>query len=249
MIGDQYLKILGRLNRAEAAQPGESHLCSVAVDVIGCQGASISLRNAVGAFNVLCASSPAARALVEWETTTGEGPCTDACLADDVIRASSLDVADGARWPLYAPLALSQGARAVFGFPIRIGVVRLGALLVAQTHTGELTSEQSSSSHLMASVIARATLALQSGVPLGSLAQEIENAVLFDTVVQQAAGMVSVQGSLSLSDALVLLHAHSFASGMTSSALAQRIVARHIRYDADTWEWVEGGPASDPNEE
>jgi hypothetical protein len=38
-------------------------------------------------------------------------------LADPVTR----------RWPVFSPAALQAGARAVFGFPLRVGTVRLGA--------------------------------------------------------------------------------------------------------------------------
>ena len=64
---------------------------------------------------------------MDFEITLGEGPCNDACRREDAVEETDLVKNNGDRWVFYTPQAIAFGARAVFAFPVRIGVVRLGA--------------------------------------------------------------------------------------------------------------------------
>jgi len=50
-------------------------------------------------------------------------------------------------------------------------------------------------------------------------------------VVHQASGMVSAQAGISVSDALVRLRAHAFATGALLVDVAKDVVARRLRFD------------------
>jgi hypothetical protein len=132
----------------------------------------------------------------------------------------------------------AEGVRAVFAFPVQIGAVRLGALLLFRSTPGELTELELSDCFLMASMVARAILALQSGASDSLLSGELERAATFDFVLQQAAGMVAVQGAMSVHEALVLIRAHGFGTGSSSAMLAHYIVDRKLSYDPKTGEWI-----------
>ena len=138
---------------------------------------------------------------------------------------------------MHSSLAHAEGVRAVFAFPIRIGAVRLGGLLIYRLDSGPLTNSQLSDCYLMASIIARAILALQAGATCEAISRELERAATIDFVVQQAAGMISVQGAVSILDALVLLRAHGFSTGMSSSELSARVVSRDLHYEPLTLSW------------
>ena len=58
--------------------------------------------------------------------------------------------------------------------------------------------------------------------------------------MHQAAGMVAVQGSMSVRTALVLIRTHAFAEAMEISLLAEQIISRSTRFDHDTDSWVAG---------
>ncbi len=212
-------------------------LCATAAEIVGVRGASIALLSSRGGFTCLCASSDMSTKLIEIEMTIGEGPCVDVCGTNRSVDVPDLHAVDGSRWIAYARLAASVGARAVFGFPIRIGAVRLGAMCLHHDRVGALTDVQTSDAYLMASVVSRAILAMQSGAPLEMIAAELEQEAAFDFSVHQAAGMVAVQGSMSIGDALSTLRAHAFATNAPSSALARRVIARETHFDPHTREW------------
>jgi hypothetical protein len=127
----------------------------------------------------------------------------------------------------------------VFGFPVRIGAVRLGALMLFRDQPGSLTDAQSNDAFTMAGVVARAILTMQAGASPGSLAKELTDESSFDLSVHQAAGMVAVQGSMSVGDALVALRAHAFATGSTTSSLSTLIVTRKVAFDPESQEWID----------
>jgi hypothetical protein len=215
-------------------------LCVTTAEIVGVSGASIALVSSGGVFTCLCASTDVSSRLMEFEFTGGEGPCVDVCGTNSSVDVPDLRDIDESLWPIYGPLAESVGARAVFGFPARIGAVRLGAVCLYNENAGPLTEVQTSDAYLMASVVSRAILAMQSGAPPDVIASELEQEATLDFAVHQAAGMVAVQGSMSIGDALSTLRAHAFATGSTSSALAIRIVAREASFDAATGGWKEG---------
>jgi len=237
MPTDRLTTIFELLARHERTGAEGGALCSVAADLTDLSGAGIVLGSAGRTMTTFCTSNDAARSLMDIETMLGEGPGVDACSSDGSVDEVNLPTAHEARWLAYTPLAVSAGAAAVFGFPVRIGAVRLGALSLFRNEPGTLTETQSSDAYLMSSVIARAILSFQAGALPGTLAAELEREATFDFSVHQAAGMVAVQGSMLVGDALVALRAHAFAIGVPLSQLAVSIVVREVYFDpnSDTW--------------
>jgi hypothetical protein len=208
-------------------------LCAVATNFLALDGASIVLSSDHGDLTSLCASNDTARALADLEIVVGEGPGVDACRGD-MANESDLRGATFTRWPTYTPQAVALGAHAVFGFSIRLGAVRFGALNLFRASPGPLTGPQESDAFLMASVIGRAILAGEAGA---SLVGEMSGSLLLDFTVHQAAGMVAIQGSISVRDALVSLRAHAFAVNCELTTLAGQVVARETRFDATSLTW------------
>jgi hypothetical protein len=214
-------------------------LSLVAAQITGVSGASIALLSDDGQLTNLGSSNDQAAKLMDLEITLREGPCNDACVGEDAIEEGNLLKSGKSRWLIYTPLAVKIGARSVFGFPVRIGSVRLGALGLHREKIGELTYEQASDGYLMASVIGRAVLAMQAGAPSDSLAEELEQEATFDFTIHQAAGMLAVQASVSIGDALVLLRTHAFAQGMAISTLSTKVIAREMKFDVSNGNWIE----------
>jgi hypothetical protein len=224
--------LMAKRNRGESSL---ATLCLIAAEFIGLDGSSIVRSDDLGEFTSLCASNPTAQALMNLEIVLGQGPSVDACEGTTVNEPSLLDGAD--RWTLFTPEAIALGARAVFAYSIRIGSVRFGALSLFRLSSGELTGTQESDAYLMASVIGRAILADEAGGSDGGLVGELGGESQLDFTVHQAAGMIAVQGSMSIRDALVSMRAHSFAVDWELAALATRILSREARFDPQSRTW------------
>jgi hypothetical protein len=230
MAGER-LRILGRLSSGATTEPEPSRLCEVCADVSLMSGAGIVLMAGDVQRGSVCSSNAVSAVIEELQYTLGEGPCVDAYREDRPVLEPDLASQSASRWLAFAPPAVAAGARAVFGFPLQVGAVRLGALNLYRDQPGRLTEEQYADSLVLAGLAAQAVLAMQAHPSPGTLATELEEGADFRFVVHQASGMVAVQLGVSVGEALVRLRSYAFANDRLLAEVAEEIVARTLRLD------------------
>ena len=209
---------------------GSSHLCEVATQVVEVAGAGVMLMSGDLARGSLCTMNEVSKVIEDLQFTLGEGPCVDAYRLDRAVMEPDLAFPVTPRWLAFTPRALDAGARAVFGFPLHAGAARLGALNLYQERAGPLSADQHADALVMADVVAAWVLDTQAGAPSGALAAELEGGGDFYFVVHQAAGAVSVELGVTVTEALVRLRAHAFSEGRSVSEVAEDVVARRLRF-------------------
>jgi len=194
-------------------------------------GAGIMLLSGDEPQGSVCTTNDVSTLIEELQYTLGEGPCIDAHRQHTPIAEPDLAHPATVRWSEFARSAVDAGARAVFGFPVSIGDVHLGALNLYRDRPGPLTDDQHADALVVADVAARAIMTMQADAPPGALGPELESAGNFRFVVHQAAGMISVQLGIPVDEALLRLRAHAFASNRNVSDVADDVVARRLRFD------------------
>jgi len=231
MAGERLLRILSQLATRPGADNESARLCVVAAEVTGMRGAGIMLMTGDVARGSLCSSNPVSALIEDLQFTLGEGPCIDAYHDERPVLEPDLADPDTARWMAFSPPAVDAGVRAVFGFPVQVGVIRLGALNLYSDQPGALTHDQHADSLVMAGVAARAVLAMQADATPGTVASELEVSANFRSVVHQASGMVSVQLGVSVGQALARMRAFAFSNNRLVDDVAKDIVARRLHFD------------------
>jgi hypothetical protein len=166
----------------------------------------------------------------------GEGPCVDAYHQDRPVLEPDLASPRTVRWLGFTAPAVKAGARAIFGFPLQVGAVRLGALNLYSDRPGPLTDDQHADALVMSDIAAQAVLVLQADAPPGTLATELEASGNFQYVVHQASGMVAVQLDATVAQALIRLRAHAYGNSRSLTDVARAVVARTLRFDAESGE-------------
>ena len=232
MPGQRRLRILGRL-AGDGATADAVRLCEVCADVTCLSGAGIMLMSGDIPAGTLCTTNETSGLIERLQFELGEGPCVDAYRHDRPVLEPDLADPSTPRWPAFCEPALAAGVRAVFGFPLQVGAVRLGALNLYSDRPGTLTYEQHADALVLADVVAQAILVLQADAPPDMLATELEAGSDFHLVVHQAAGMVSAQFEVSIGQALIRLRAHAFGCGRPVTEVARDVVARRLRFGAD----------------
>jgi hypothetical protein len=223
--------IVRRLASHAADASGTLPLCELASELTGASGASIALLSDEFPRGSLCTTDGVAAYLDDLQFTLGEGPALEAHASGWPVLAPDLAAPAEARWPAFTPSAVAVGVRALFALPLRIGAVRLGALTLFRYAPGPLTDTQYADALAMSTVATRTILALQADAPPGSVAVELEEGSNFHFVVHQAAGMVSVQLGIGVTEALVRLRGHAFLTGRTIDDVSRDVVARRLRLD------------------
>lgn len=229
--GERLVRILGLLAAGGDAQPGPARVCDVCAEALVVTGAGVMLMSGETARGSVCSSDSVSALIEDLQYTLGEGPCVDAYRQDRPVLEPDLAAPVVSRWPGFTPPAVAAGARGVFGFPLQVGAVRLGALNLYRDQRGSLSDDQYADALVMAGVAARAVLDMQAQAPPGALAAGLEAGSDFHFVVHQAAGMISAQLAVSVAEALIRLRAYAFATDRLLKDVAQDVVARRLRFD------------------
>ncbi len=206
-----------------------ARLCAVCPHIVGVSGAGVMLMSGGVPSGTLCATDPVSQLIEELQYTLGEGPCVDAYHQDQVVAEPDLAQPATRRWFAFTPPVLEAGVRAVFGFPVRVGEVRLGALNLYRDRPSPLTPDQHADALVMADVVARWVLDAQGAASPDSVSAELEDGADFHFAVHNAAGMISVQLGIGISEALVRLRAYAFGHSRRLTDVAQDVIARRLR--------------------
>ncbi|NEA36857.1 GAF and ANTAR domain-containing protein [Streptomyces sp. SID13031] len=177
----------------------------------------------------LAATDGPAMVMENLQQTLGEGPCLTAyrdrrpVLEHDLARA-------GARWPAFAPAATESGIAAIFAFPLQIGAIRLGVLDLYRDTPGPLDNLQLGEALDYAAAATTILLDLQHKAPPGGLHPQLAEAADSHRAIHQATGIVTVQASVGINEALLMLRARAYAEERPLLELAQYVVARRVTF-------------------
>lgn len=230
MPGDRLVRIVSQLRAADPDRSESERLCAVCADVLAMTGAGVMLMSGDAPRGSVCSSNDVSELIEDLQLTLGEGPCIDAYTQQRPVLEPDLADPSEPRWIAFTPPAVAAGARAIFGFPLQIGSVRLGALNLYRDEPGPMTDDQHADALVVSEVAARTVLNMQARAPTGAIAAELTESD-FRFVLHQASGMVSVQLGVSVAEALIRLRAHAFANGRALTQVAEDIVARRLRIE------------------
>ncbi len=207
---------------------GSSTLCVQCVDTLDVTGAGIMLMTNAGPRSVLCSSDPASGTVEELQFSLGEGPCVDVCRSGLPVLESDLGAPGFSRWPAFTPPAVLAGVRAIFGFPLQVGSIRLGALDLYNDHPGALRADQLAEAVNLAGVVTRKVLDLQAEAEPGVLAAQLAGSDTLRAPVHQASGMLSARYDIGVDEAFLRLRAYAFSAERPINDVARDVVARRL---------------------
>ncbi|MBD9734227.1 GAF and ANTAR domain-containing protein [Streptomyces sp. H28] len=209
-------------------------LCTVVVDLLPVDGASVSLRTD-GMPVQLGASSPRAAHVAQLQATLGDGPCQWVLRTGAPVLVGDLESARSThRWPVFAQQAVAAGVRAVHALPLGSDRLCVGTLDLYRTAPGGLTDGQLEVARLVAGVMTVALMALpheEEHEYRGSAPWLSGLAADHDTI-HQAVGMIMAQLGVGADEALARLRGDAFAHGRTALDVAGDVVAHRRRFES-----------------
>ncbi len=234
MSVDRLSVVLAAMASVDGEAPSViDRVCVAAVLLLSLSGAGISLmvdgqlRGSAGV------SEPGIAAVQELQLELGEGPCVDSWSHGEPMLEPDLATPGIVRWPSFAQSAVEAGVRAVFAYPLHIGAIRIGVLVLYRDRPGALEVEEAARALVLADVASQVVLALQAGAPPESVHELLAGEPPHWAEVHQATGMVSAQLGVSMDEAFVRLRAHAFADRRSLQDVARDVVARRLRLPGD----------------
>lgn len=231
MAPDRLTRILTQLSVAGVDGWSSARLCEVFPDIVGATGAGIMLMTGDMRRGSLGATDAVSHLIEDLQFSLGEGPCVDAYHQVQLVAEPDLANPAARRWPAFSPPVLKAGARAIFGFPLRVGGICLGALNLYRASAGPLNEDQAADAQVLADVAASWVLEAQAGAEPDTVAEALELGAEFHLRVHNAAGMVSVQLGVSVNEALIRLRGYAFGQGRLLADVADDVAARRLRFN------------------
>jgi hypothetical protein len=218
------------LARSEGADVGVRHAVTACGEAVGA-GAALSMSASGSSHEPVFATDPRSSELEDLQATLGQGPSTDVIGGvGPVLEGELAGTGALARWPQFAPAAVERGVAAVFAVPVGVGAARLGVLGLYRDWPGPLSKEQFDAVLLYADAVLMLAMDERGGLAPGAVDLLESGFTERRAEVHQAAGMVSVQLGISLTDALVVLRARAYAEGRTIAQVAADVVARRLSF-------------------
>jgi GAF domain/ANTAR domain len=205
-------------------------LCRAAARVLESSGVNVVVMSDSRNELTVAASGDASRRVEDLQFSLGEGPCLESVAARRPVLTP--DLADLAvRWPVYAPAVREYGVRAVFAFPLQVGMARLGAVAVYRDTVGELSPQTLGQALAFAEIALRALLdALESPAQSASVAGDVLGS-RFE--VYQAQGMVMIQLGVDAGEAIARIRGCAFGQNRSVADVSRDIVARRLVLSSD----------------
>jgi hypothetical protein len=223
--------LLSRLAVAMASEPDSSPLtlrvCRATRNLLGAEGASITLENSTPNRVTLCATDKAAGLLENLQDVLGEGPCRDAFDLGQPVE-TALDESAMGRWPQFVPAAEVIIGRdgALWSIPMHAGGDVIGAVSLYRRLPGALVEPLG-----VAQFLADAAAAALIRDPLAFAAYATSadpGGWSSRAQVHQASGMLAGKLHISIDDAFALLRSHAFTAGIELTEVAAAVVERRL---------------------
>jgi hypothetical protein len=207
--------------------PLTMRVCRATRNLLGAEGASITLENSTPNRITLCATDKPAGLLENLQDVLGEGPCRDAFDLGRTVE-TALDLTAVGRWPQFAPAAETViGANGVlWSIPMHAGAEVIGAVSLYRRLPGPLIESLDVAQFLAdaaAAALIRDPLAFAahntSADPIGWSSR---------SQIHQASGMLASKLHITIDDALALLRSHAFTVGIELTEVAAAVVGRRL---------------------
>ncbi len=201
----------------------------LAVASLGASASSVILMDGIHG-GPQCLAGRGADAVEDIQFALGEGPCRDAFRLAKPIVVPRLEDSTAVLWSSFGDVALKEGFRSVFAFPLVSAGMTFGVLALYQREQGYLDQQQRLRCVSVADELSAVIAAIPDFASPDHLACATEAAFDLRTEIHQASGMVSVQLGVSVYEALVRIRAHAYAAGKFVKEVADDVVTRRLRF-------------------
>jgi transcriptional regulator with GAF, ATPase, and Fis domain len=193
-----------------------------------------------GSLHVMASTNEKTKLLELFQLQADEGPCLDSYHSGLAVAVEDL-TEEVARWPRFAPVALSEGYVAVHAFPMRLREITIGALNLFNTRAGALPEDDRHVAQALADVATIGLLQERAIHHNDELVAQLEGALASRVVIEQAKGVLAEQGGLDMDAAFQVLRAHARNTNRRLAEVANDVVGRQVS--------ILGGILSDGSEQ
>jgi transcriptional regulator with GAF, ATPase, and Fis domain len=192
------------------------------VELLDVAAAGVVLSDHRGALRMAAASSEQARLVELFAVQTDDGPCLDCVRTGLPVYSTDLD-ADQSRWPRFAPAARAAGFAATHAVPMRLRRTVIGALNLFKTEPNGVDTTSARLGQAFADVATIGMLQQRAIDDNTVLVEQLQTALNFRVVIEQAKGVLSARSGLDMGSAFAALRNYARSHNLRLSELAYAV--------------------------
>lgn len=197
------------------------------VTLLDVAASGLMLADHHGQLSVIAASAEESRLLELFQLQNDEGPCLDCYRSGQPISVSDLSM-QASRWPNFTPHAQERGYRSVHALPMRLRDETIGTLNLFGIDNTALSPEHLRIAQGLADVATIGIMQERAIHRAEILAEQLQTALNSRVVIEQAKGLLSAHGNLSMDEAFARLRGYARNHNRRLSELAMELVDRQI---------------------
>lgn len=201
------------------------------VELLDCVEAGVLIADPGGGLRVMASSSERTDALELLQAQNAEGPCFECYRDGRLVLSEDLD-ADAARWPVFAPAAMSAGFGSVHAVPMRAHGKAIGALNLFRSNAGRLAEPDVPVSQGLADVAAIGLLNERQSRESHDTVSQLQRALQSRVVIEQAKGLLAERLQLSMDEAFARLRGYAREHSHRLSQVADDLIDGRLNDEA-----------------
>lgn len=198
-------------------------------EVLGADAGGVLLTDRADQLQLLTSTGEQSRAVELFELQEQDGPCLDAYR--QVRMVIDEDLAASTRWPQLGPVAVEQGFRAVFAFPMRLRATVVGVLAVFRRAPGAIEGGHLDAAQAFADMATIGILQERAVGDARALAGHLQLALSSRVVIEQAKGILAERAGLDMDEAYRALRRHARHTNAVLREVAAALVAGGLEAD------------------
>jgi len=232
MSGQRRARIVALLVASSAGEPLGRGIAAATRAVLGAAHVGLLLTSGGLTTPVDC-DDEVGTILDEQQANLGKGPTLAAASSSTPIVATALAQTSTGRapWPLFSGVAAELGIGSAVALPLRAGAAQLGVLTAYRSTPTPPDDEQFADGLVLADLVTDLLVGELAGTGSDELRAAIDAGFATQSVVHQAAGMLSEQLGITVIEALVRLRAHATTCGLSLTAVGRSIVSGELELE------------------
>ena len=180
------LSILGDPTPRQPLRNSLEQVTEACVQVFDVSGCGLMVADSQSILRYAVASDPRAHVLEDVQLETGEGPCVDTFVRDELTLTE--DLATDARWPVIARTADRLGVHGMLGVPVHLSGITIGSLDVYRdrAHAWDRSEQQALTRY--ADVVGSITEVALAAQQAGELAEQLNYALDHRVPIERGIG-------------------------------------------------------------
>ncbi|MGI8876717.1 MAG: ANTAR domain-containing protein [Egibacteraceae bacterium] len=167
--------------------------------VVAASAGGVMLTNGKAELQVLASTDERMRLMELFELQRQEGPCVDSYRRGEQVVEDDLE--RSSRWPQFTPVAVQEGYRSAFAFPLRLRGEVIGALNIFRERPGPVEAADLHATQALADMATIGILQERAVREARQLAGHLQTALNSRVVIEQAKGILAERAGLTMGEA------------------------------------------------